>query len=75
MQATKSTKTIGMPAPLAANIEEIGRHLDDLANGDLQAPRTAALELFIESYVNDYPEAFDEKDDALYVYTGGDSNE
>lgn len=74
MHVSSSTKSIHIPSPLAANIEEIARHIDDLHDRELDAPRNAALRMFANDHINQYADQFEQKDDDLYIYTGGNDD-
>jgi len=70
---TTKTKTVKLDGVTASNLSEIARHLRDLSDGEIEKPRTAAINSFIDSYVSDYAEQFDGKGNGQYVYVGGDS--
>lgn len=72
MHVSKSTTSIVVPTPLAANLGEIGRHVADCVDGEIDDPRNAALRVFVTDYVDQYSDQFRQKDDDLYIYDGGD---
>lgn len=70
-----STTSLRVSNHTASNIEEIGRHLKDISDGELDTPKNAALEMFVHEYVAEYEHLFDRKTENQYLYVGGDSVE
>lgn len=75
MHVVGSTTAIHVPSRIAANLEEIGRQIDDEIDEDIDDPRTAALRMFVTDYMDQFGDQFQEKDDGLYVYDGGSDDE
>lgn len=69
------TTSLKLPNTTASNVEEIGRHLDDIADGDLDAPMTAAVQLFVDTYTDEYPDLFGDKGEGQILYVGGESDD
>ena len=70
-----STTSLRISNHTASNIQEIARHLEDISDGELNAPKNAALEMFVDNYISEYSHLFDRKTEDQYLYVGGDSVE
>lgn len=69
---TASAQTFAVPPDLYANLQEIGRYVEDDADGEIDTPRTAALRIFANDFIEQHREAFEEKGDGQVVYIGND---
>lgn len=74
MHVVGSTTAVHVPSRIAANLEEIGRHVDDSIEEDIDNPRTAALRMFVTDYTEQFSDQFREKDDGVYIYDGGNDD-
>lgn len=81
----RQDETVAAPSHVISNLGEIGRHLIDIHDietdvHDGPAPKTVAVEYFVEWYLEHNAEQFDISPAASdgnhnITYTGSDSNE
>lgn len=61
---------MGIPQKLRSNLTEAARHYDDTTEDEYRSATTALLWHFVETYIEDHREDFEDKGSREYVYVG-----
>jgi len=72
----KKSTVVRVPKPTASNLHEIGRFLESESGEEIERPRTVALEMLVDEFLDEHRQYFSRKEPAEegelphFVYRG-----
>lgn len=71
--------TVSVPKPIASDLREIGRYIEDTSNEEIEKPRNTALKLLVDEFIQEHKGQFirkepaEEEEISRHVYVGEQS--